>query len=199
MSEASSQKAPNTSSRKKTSLIQGDQKHSLFAARLGDLIDEQGVKNGSRTAAVFSWQSHSITYAQLAERSRLLAKSMLEAGLKHGDTVGIMAGNCYQYIEAFLGAARIGCPFVVFNNTYSAKELVAALATSCMYHFIWLLHEVCAYRSGSLQTPIYGDDHRTQKPLVAYRFRAEQSEIPARVKPDRNLVADPCRRFIRGC
>jgi non-ribosomal peptide synthetase component F len=190
MPEASNQNDPTISSRKKMSFIQGDQKSSLFSARLGDLIDEQGAKNGSRTAAVFSWQSHSITYAQLAERSRLLAKSMLDAGLKHGDTVGIMAGNCYQYIEAFLGAARIGCPFVVFNNTYSAKELVAALATSCMYHFVWLLHEACAYTSFSLQTPVCGDGHRTEKPLPTYRYRAEQSKIPARVKSDRTLVAN---------
>lgn len=134
ISEAPNRTVPTTSSRKTMSFLQADQKSSLFSGRLGDLIDEQGSKNGTRTAAVFSWQSHSTTYAQLAERSRLLAKSMLESGLKHGDTVGIIAGNCYQYIEAFLGAARIGCPFVVFNNTYSAKELVVALAASCMYN-----------------------------------------------------------------
>ncbi|KAK7885648.1 hypothetical protein LTR67_009999 [Exophiala xenobiotica] len=43
-----------------------------------------------------------------------------------------MAGNCYQYVEAFLAAARIGCPFVVLNNTYSPKEVVNALrVVSC--------------------------------------------------------------------
>lgn len=127
-----------TSSPNKSSFLQGDQNPTLYSTVLANLIDEQAAKNGSHVAAVFSWQNHSITYEQLAERSRLLAKAMLEAGLKHGDTVGIMAGNCYQYIEAFLGAARIGCPFVVFNNTYSAKELVAALAVSCMYHLFQL-------------------------------------------------------------
>ncbi|KAK5263938.1 hypothetical protein LTR96_010656 [Exophiala xenobiotica] len=43
-----------------------------------------------------------------------------------------MAGNCYQYVETFLAAARIGCPFVVLNNTYSPKEVVnALLVVSC--------------------------------------------------------------------
>lgn len=141
-SEAAYQNDPSASSRKKSSFIHGDQSFALSSATLGELIDEQGLKNGDHTATVFSWQNHSTTYAQLAERSRLLAKSMLEAGLKHGDTVGIMAGNCYQYIEAFLGAARIGCPFVVFNNTYSPKELSTALAVSCMYPFLHRLHEI---------------------------------------------------------
>lgn len=71
-----------------------------------------------------------MTFQHLAERSKLLAKAMLEAGLKHGDCVGIMAGNRYEYIETLLGAARIGCPFVVFNNTYTAPELCAALKVS---------------------------------------------------------------------
>lgn len=44
--------------------------------------------------------------------------------------MGIIAGNCYQYIELFLGAARIGCPYVVFNNTYSPDELKNAVLAS---------------------------------------------------------------------
>lgn len=131
IAESANQNLESTSSYKKSSFLQGDQTKALSSATLGRLIDEQGAKNGNRIATVFSWQRHSLSYEQLAERSRLLAKSMLEAGLKHGDTVGIMAGNCYQYIEAFLGAARIGCPFVVFNNTYSPVELSTALAVSC--------------------------------------------------------------------
>ncbi|KAJ4983157.1 4-coumarate-CoA ligase [Stagonosporopsis vannaccii] len=38
-----------------------------------------------------------------------------------------MAGNRIEYIEFFLAAARIGCPLVVLNNTYSAAELITAL------------------------------------------------------------------------
>lgn len=113
------------------SIIHGPNTPALLTQKLGDLTDELASQNGDRVAAVFPWQNHSMSFQYLADRSRLLAKAMLEAGLKHGDCVGIMAGNCYQYIEVFLGAARIGCPFVVFNNTYTATELCAALAVSC--------------------------------------------------------------------
>lgn len=115
------------------SLLHGPSRPALRKEVLGELIEEQSRRNGSRTAVSFPWQQHSLSYQQLANRSRLLAKSMLEAGLKHGDCIGIMAGNCYQYIEVFLGAARIGCPLVVFNNTYSPKELCSALSVSCEY------------------------------------------------------------------
>ena len=106
--------------------------------KLGDLIDQQAKQNGDRTAASFPWQDHSFSYRHLADMSKLLAKAILEAGLKHGDCVGIMAGNCYQYIELFLGAARIGCPFVVFNNTYTPKELCAAVSISGL----WILKPI---------------------------------------------------------
>jgi non-ribosomal peptide synthetase component F len=115
------------------SLLHGPSSPALRTEVLGELIEEQARRNGSRTAVSFPWQQHSLSYQQLADRSKILAKSMLEMGLKHGDCIGIMAGNCYQYIEVFLGAARIGCPLVVFNNTYSPKELCSALSVSREY------------------------------------------------------------------
>ena len=93
-------------------------------------MNQQAQKNGDRTAAVFSWQQQRFSYLQLAQRSKILAQSMLEAGLKHGDRVGIMAGNCFQYIECFLGAGRIGCLFVVFNIAFTVQEFKLALSTS---------------------------------------------------------------------
>ncbi|KAI1630469.1 long-chain fatty-acid-CoA ligase [Exophiala viscosa] len=113
------------------SIVRGPRSPVLCTQTLGELIEAQAHRNSSRTGASFPWQHHSLSYQQFADRSKLLAKSMLEAGLQHGDCIGIMAGNCYQYIEVFLGAARIGCPLVVFNNTYSAEELCSALSVSC--------------------------------------------------------------------
>jgi acyl-CoA synthetase (AMP-forming)/AMP-acid ligase II len=139
---------PNHDSNKEASLsiVRGPDTPALWTQTLAELIDERGQgPNGERTAVVFSWQQHhTLSYRQLAERSKLLAKSMLEAGLKQGDHIGIIAGNCYQYIEVFLGAARIGCPLVVLNNTYSVSELCTALSVSgklslmvqCLHHLV---------------------------------------------------------------
>jgi len=45
----------------------------------------------------------------------------------------VIASQQWQgmYIETFLAAARIGCPFVVLNNTYSSGELTTANAVTC--------------------------------------------------------------------
>ena len=113
------------------SVVHGPSAPELWHIKLGDLIERQADRYGDHTAAVFLWQSRRFSYHQLADNSRNLAKSMLALGLQHGECIAIMAGNCYQYIEAFLAAARIGCPFVVLNNTYTPRELVSALSVTC--------------------------------------------------------------------
>ncbi|CEL10960.1 hypothetical protein ASPCAL14067 [Aspergillus calidoustus] len=117
--------------------VQGPSEPELWQKKLGDLIDEQEHRFGDRDALLVPWQSAKLSYRQLAERSRLLARALLALGLQHGDCVGIMAGNCYQYIEVFLGGARIGCPVVVLNTTYTPEELRNAVRqSSCKVLFI---------------------------------------------------------------
>ncbi|KAL6230264.1 hypothetical protein BDW75DRAFT_76384 [Aspergillus navahoensis] len=117
--------------------VQGPSEPELWHKKLGDLIDEQEERFGDRDALIVPWQSAKLSYRQLAEQSRLVARALLGLGLQHGDCVGIMAGNCYQYIEVFLGGARIGCPVVVLNTTYTSKELKNAVRqSSCKVVFI---------------------------------------------------------------
>ncbi|PYH80935.1 acetyl-CoA synthetase-like protein [Aspergillus uvarum CBS 121591] len=77
---------------------------------LGELIDLQEAEYGSKVAVVVPWQSVRLSYRQLGERSRVLAQAMLNMGLRPGDCVGIMAGNCYQYIEVFLESSNPKLP-----------------------------------------------------------------------------------------
>jgi len=124
-----------SSSDKSLSLVFGPDQPPLWSKTLGSLIEEQARQYGDKTAVVVPWQSARLSYRQLADRSKTLAKAMLNMGLRHGDCVGIMAGNCYQYIEVFLGGARIGCPVVVLNSTYTPEELKAAVVRSCTFIF----------------------------------------------------------------
>lgn len=112
------------------SIVRGPTDEPLWSTTLGALIDTQATHYGDRTAVVFSWQKVSRTYRDLLLRSKLVAKALLESGLGYGDRIGITAGNCLEYIEVFLGAARIGCPVVVLNSTYAPQELLHAVAFS---------------------------------------------------------------------
>lgn len=112
------------------STVFGPEDVPLWTCTLGKLIDDQADSYGNRNAVAIPWQNSRLSYNDLSVQSKCVAKSLLEAGLKHGDCVGVMAGNCYQYVEVFLGASRIGCPVVVLNNTYSPAELSNALTIS---------------------------------------------------------------------
>lgn len=112
-------------------LVQGPKEPPLWFETLGNFIDKQAAQYEHRSAVIFPWQSVRLSYRQLADRSGILAKAMLEMGLRKGDCVGILAGNCYQYIEVFLGGARIGCPIVVLNTTYTPEEARSAVERSC--------------------------------------------------------------------
>ena len=62
---------------------------------------------------------------------------LIALGVSHGDRIGIMAGNCAEYISVFFAAARVGAVIVVLNTTYTATELEYAVAhTSCKILFI---------------------------------------------------------------
>ncbi|KAH8896860.1 4-coumarate-CoA ligase [Thozetella sp. PMI_491] len=119
------------------SLVQGPSSPPLWTKTLGEVVAEQEARFGNRVALIIPWQNVRLTYRDLAHRSKAAAKAMLDAGLRHGDCVGIFAGNCHQYLELFLATARIGCPYVVLNNTYSPEELLSAVVRSdCKLLFV---------------------------------------------------------------
>jgi acyl-CoA synthetase (AMP-forming)/AMP-acid ligase II len=70
--------------------------------------------------------------------------------------VGVMAGNCEQYISVFFAAARVGAILVVLNNTYTPSELSYALSHSGMIQPN-LVFEPCR----SLQTIADQELHRS--------------------------------------
>ncbi|KAF2207627.1 hypothetical protein CERZMDRAFT_50854 [Cercospora zeae-maydis SCOH1-5] len=112
------------------SLIHASTTEPLWAVTLGSLIDTQARVYGDQTALVVPWQKARRSYNDLSARSKLIAKALLEAGLRYGDCLGILAGNCFEYIEIFLGAARIGVITVVLNSNYTPTELYNAILFS---------------------------------------------------------------------
>ena len=70
------------------------------------------------------------TFNQTNERVNRLANALTGLGLKKGDRVGILQVNCYQYIEAYFAAAKIGAILVPLNFRAKADELSYMLANA---------------------------------------------------------------------
>ena len=108
------------------SLVHGPTQPSLLQLTLGELLDEQVFARGTKECVV-SWTGARWTYAELQSQSKRLAKAMLALGVHSGDRVGILAGNCEEYVAVFFAAGYIGAILVVLNSTYTATEAKYAL------------------------------------------------------------------------
>lgn len=111
----------------KWSIVEGPTQPELLDITLGELLTIQALQYGNYECLVFPWTGARWTYTDLKEESDRLAHGMLAMGIQKGDRVGIMAGNCEQYISVFFAAARVGAILVVLNNTYTPSELSYAL------------------------------------------------------------------------
>ncbi|KAJ5901467.1 acetyl-CoA synthetase-like protein [Penicillium taxi] len=119
------------------SIVYGPNEPALWPKKLGDLIEEQADRFGDRCAVVTPWQEKRLSFYDLAQNSKILANSMVRAGLRLGDCVAVMAGNRYEYIQVFLAGGRIGCPVLPINNAYTPVEVLRALQkSSCRLLFV---------------------------------------------------------------
>jgi len=115
------------------SIVHGPSEPALVDLTLGELLDEQNEIRGDKECLVVPWTGARWTYRDLQERSKNLAKAMLALGVRQGDRVGILAGNCEEYVAVFFAAGYIGCILVVLNSTYTAEEARYALNHSGKY------------------------------------------------------------------
>jgi fatty-acyl-CoA synthase len=104
--------------------------HRIDVTTLGDLLDLRAAEQGERSAMVFP--GHRVTYAGLAGRADFFARGLLAAGLKPGETVGILLPNCADSIAALFGAAKAGLFGVPVNARYKSLELADLIRHSRM-------------------------------------------------------------------
>lgn len=76
-----------------------------------------------------------LSYRQLDERAGKLASALLDLGLVRGDRVAVLAYNCVEWMELYVGLARAGLVAVPLNFRLSGPEIEYILLdckTSCM-------------------------------------------------------------------
>ena len=75
----------------------------------------------SKPAIIF--QDQEITYLQLHHRCQRTAAWLQAIGIEKGDRVAVMVYNCPEFIELYLGCARLGAIFVPINFRLSPPEV----------------------------------------------------------------------------
>jgi fatty-acyl-CoA synthase/long-chain acyl-CoA synthetase len=93
----------------------------ISVTTMGDLLLTAADRFPDTLALVFPDSEHS--YAELAARSLLRARSLQAMGVKPRDPVGILMHTCPDFVEIFFAAALCGAVIVPINARYRAAEL----------------------------------------------------------------------------
>src|ERR1043166_7855321 len=88
---------------------------------VGDALRRSAVRAPKQRAIHF--QQRELNYAELDALSNRLARKLMEAGIKKGDSVAIFATNSPEYVAAFFGCARIGAVLVPINLLFTAEDV----------------------------------------------------------------------------
>jgi fatty-acyl-CoA synthase len=95
---------------------------------VGDLLVRAAHLYPDRFAVIFP--ESRVTYAQLLEGTLQTARGLLALGVKRGDNVGLMSGNCIEFIQGFFATTLIGCVAVPLNARHKAAELAYIIANA---------------------------------------------------------------------
>ncbi len=91
------------------------------ASPVGDLLVRGAQQHPERDALVLPEVRRS--YTQLMDGGVSVARGLLALGVRPGEHVGLLGINTVEFVEAFFGAALLGCVVVPLNARHKATEL----------------------------------------------------------------------------
>jgi long-chain acyl-CoA synthetase len=88
---------------------------------LTEMLEKSVKKYGRRYAILFKRER--ITYKELGERVDRLASGLMRKGVSKGDRIGILLGNCPEFILGYFAILKMGGVVVPLNNFLKGEEL----------------------------------------------------------------------------
>ncbi|MFH0914211.1 MAG: AMP-binding protein [Chloroflexota bacterium] len=97
-------------------------------ATFGRAFDKTVAEYPAKEAFVF--QGTRITWEQAAVRVNMLARGLLDLGVKRGDSVGIWMTNNLEWLYSWIAIVKIGAAVGAINTRFKTTELSYALLQS---------------------------------------------------------------------
>jgi fatty-acyl-CoA synthase len=98
------------------------------AITVGDALERAAAQNPQGDAVVFP--DERLSWAQLTERARQLARGLIGMGIEPGDHVGVLMANSPDCIASIYAIALAGAVIVPINTRYRASELPFVVANA---------------------------------------------------------------------
>jgi fatty-acyl-CoA synthase len=93
----------------------------ISVTTMGDLLLTAADRDPDKPALVFP--DRAFTYAELASRALLRARSLQALGVRPRDHVGILMHTCPEFVETYFAIALCGAVIVPINARYKAAEI----------------------------------------------------------------------------
>jgi amino acid adenylation domain-containing protein/thioester reductase-like protein len=87
-----------------------------------------------------------LSYGELKTRSDGLAARLYDAGVRHGDTVGVSGTRSLEALVAFLGILKAGAAYVPLDDTWPPRRLQAMADEAVLQTVVTLPGSVCRLR-----------------------------------------------------
>ena len=85
----------------------------------GDVLGERARLSPEKPALVEVATGRRFTYAELDARGRAAARALTEGlGLKKGDRLALLAGNCVEFLDVFFACGKSGVVLVPVSYTH---------------------------------------------------------------------------------
>ena len=97
---------------------------------IGAWLTRRALLSPDRDAFVDGVTLERLTFAELNARSCRLANAFLSEGVTKGERIGLLLGNCAEFMEAYFALAKIGAVGVPLNWRLVANELEFILKDS---------------------------------------------------------------------
>ncbi len=104
-----------------------------------------------KPAVVVAGTERSLSYGDLEERSKRLARLLYDAGLRRGDHIALLTGNDPAAFEVFWAALRSGLYFTPVNRHLTADE-VAYIVNDCGARVLIVSAELAAVAEEIVKT-----------------------------------------------
>ncbi len=100
--------------------------HVSGSLTLPTLLDQKAALHPDKPCVLFedaSGAQATLSHTELAEQVNRLADALRTAGVRAGDNVALMMGNCVEFLVSWIAINRAGAAMVSVNIFYSADEL----------------------------------------------------------------------------
>ena len=101
---------------------------------LAHTIDHVAERFGDRPA--LASPAEVLTYRGLSERKNQYARWASQHNIAHGQVVGLLMGNCPDYVALWLGLTQAGVTVALINTNLTGEALAQALQAAAATHVI---------------------------------------------------------------